>query len=446
MKNLAYHEPRAVEPRRPCAYNDSSFMNVLVIGSGGREHALAWKLKQSPRVKKLLCAPGNPGMGALGECVPADVKNPTALAELAASVKADLTVVGPELPLVLGAADEFRRRGLAVVGPSKAAAELEGSKVFAKEFMKRHGIPSANFTACADHGDAYVALCAVEWPIVIKADGLAGGKGVRIAHEPDEATAIIEAFMEKRELGDAGDRIVIEDFLEGEELSFIVLTDGQAALPLAPTRDHKRLNDGDNGPNTGGMGAYSDDAILDAALQTRIMSEIVEPTLKGLAAEGRPYQGFLYFGLMLTGEGPKLLEYNCRMGDPECQPLMVRLESDLAEVLEKVAAGKLPGTQLKWSSDASVCVVLASAGYPGKAETGKAIAGLDAAVAIEGTTVFHAGTKKADGGFVTSGGRVLGVTARAATLKAAAGRAYTAAEKIKFDGMHYRKDIAARAQ
>jgi len=421
-------------------------MNVLVIGSGGREHALAWKLKQSPRVKNLVCAPGNPGMAALAECMPADVSNPAALAELAASVKADLTVVGPELPLVLGVADEFRRRGLAIVGPSQAAAELEGSKVFAKEFMKRHGIPSANFTACADHGDAYVALCAVEWPIVIKADGLAGGKGVRIAYEPDEATAIIEGFMEKRELGAAGDRVVIEDFLEGEELSFIALTDGQTVLPLAPTRDHKRLDDGDNGPNTGGMGAYSDDAILEATLQKRILSEIVEPTLKGLAAEGRPYQGFLYFGLMLTGEGPKLLEYNCRMGDPECQPLMVRLESDLAEVLEKVAAGKLVGVRLQWSSDASVCVVLASAGYPGKAEMGKAIAGLDAAAAIEGTTVFHAGTKKSDGGIVTSGGRVLGVTSRAATLKAAAGRAYAAAEKIRFDGMHYRRDIAGRAQ
>ena len=251
--------------------------------------------------------------------------------------------------------------------------------------------------------------------------------------------------MEKRELGAAGDRVVIEDYLEGEELSFIVMTDGQTVLPLAPTRDHKRLNDGDNGPNTGGMGAYSDDGILDAAPHKRIMTEIVEPTLKGLAAEGRPYQGFLYFGLMLTDEGPRLLEYNCRMGDPECQPLMVRLESDLAEVLEKAAAGKLSGTRMEWSPDASVCVVLASEGYPGKAETGRPIAGLEAAAALDGVTVFHAGTRKADGGIVTSGGRVLGVTARATTLKAAAERAYTATAKIKFDGMHYRKDIAARA-
>jgi len=420
-------------------------MNVLVIGSGGREHALAWKLKQSPRVKKLICAPGNAGMATLAECVPADLNSPAALAELAARVGADLTVVGPELPLVLGVADEFRRRGLAIVGPSKAAAELEGSKIFAKEFMKRHGIPTAGFTACSDHGDAYVALCAVEWPIVIKADGLAGGKGVRIANEPDEATAIIEAFMETRELGAAGDRVIIEEYLEGEELSFIVLTDGQTVLPLAPTRDHKRLYDGDEGPNTGGMGAYSNDGILDAALRQRILREIVEPTLTGLSAEGKPYQGFLYFGLMLTADGPKLLEYNCRMGDPECQPLVVRLESDLADVLGKVAGGKLAGAELRWSADASVCVVLAAAGYPGKPETGKPIAGVEDAAALDGVTVFHAGTKKADGGFATNGGRVLGVTAHGPALRDAAERAYAAAARISFDGMHYRKDIAARA-
>jgi phosphoribosylamine--glycine ligase len=252
--------------------------------------------------------------------------------------------------------------------------------------------------------------------------------------------------MEKRELGAAGDRIVIEEYLEGQELSFIVLTDGKTVAPLAPTRDHKRLHDGDKGPNTGGMGAYSAEGLLDAELQARIMSEIVEPTFKGLAAEGRPYQGFLYFGLMLTREGPKLLEYNCRMGDPECQPLMVRLESDLAEVLEKVAAGNLDSAELRWSRDAAVCVVLASAGYPGKAETGKAIAGVEEASAMEGVTLFHAGMSKSDAGFATSGGRVLGVTARGGTLEAAAERAYAAAGKIKFEGMHYRKDIAARAE
>ena len=419
-------------------------MNVLVIGSGGREHALAWKLKQSRRVSKLVCAPGNAGMAELAECVPADVSNIAGLADLAERMQADLTVVGPELPLVAGVADEFARRGLKIIGPTKAAAEIEGSKVFAKQFMERHGIPTAGFIVCADHGDAYVALCAVEWPVVIKADGLAAGKGVRIADDPDQATAIIEALMEKRELGAAGDRVVIEEHLEGQELSFIVLTDGETILPFAPTRDHKRVFDSDQGPNTGGMGAYSDDAIVDATLRQRILEDIVHPTLKGLADEERPYQGFLYFGLMLTADGPKVLEFNCRMGDPECQPLMVRLESDLAEVLEKLAAGQLAGTELAWSPGASVCVVLASGGYPGQYETGKPIAGLDAAAALDNVVVFHAGTRKADGGFVTAGGRVLGVTARGPDLRAAVARAYAAAGKIKFEGRHYRKDIGTR--
>ncbi len=419
-------------------------MNVLLIGSGGREHALAWKLKQSPQVKKLVCAPGNAGMAELAECHAVEVKNVAALADLAARVRADLTVVGPELPLVLGVADEFHRRGLKIVGPTKAAAEIEGSKVFAKEFMKRHRIPTAGFTACADHGDAYSALCAVEWPVVIKADGLAGGKGVRIAYEPDEATAIIEAFMEKRELGEAGERVVIEEYLEGEELSFIVLTDGETVLPLASTRDHKRLEDGDKGPNTGGMGAYSDERLEDAGLRERILREIVAPTLKGLASDARPYQGFLYFGLMLTADGPRLLEFNCRMGDPECQPLMLRLESDLADVLERTATGRLAGVELKWSRDGAVCVVLASGGYPRSAETGKAIKGLEQAARQEGVFIFHAGTRRASGGFETAGGRVLGVTARGASLGAAVERAYAAAGKIHFDGMQYRKDIAAR--
>jgi len=419
-------------------------MNVLVLGSGGREHALAWKLKQSPLVKKLVCAPGNPGMAGLGECVAADLNDIAGLATLAERRKADLTVVGPEAPLVAGVADEFTRRGLPVVGPTKAAAELEGSKVFAKEFMKRHGIPTAGFTACWDHGDAYSALCAVEWPVVIKADGLAAGKGVRIAQEPDEATAIIEAFMEKGELGAAGEKVVIEECLEGEELSFIVLTDGKTVLPLAPTQDHKRLRDNDQGPNTGGMGAYSDDAIADAPLRARLMKEIVEPTLRGLEAEGRPYSGFLYFGLMLTAEGPRLLEFNCRMGDPECQPLVARLEDDLAETLANLAAGKLSGSSLQWSANASACVVLASAGYPGKPETGKAITGIEAAEKLEGVTVFHAGTKLADGKLVTAGGRVLGVTARGTDLRDAVDHAYAAVEKIRFEGMQFRRDIAAR--
>jgi len=419
-------------------------VHVLVIGGGGREHALAWKLKQSSRVNKLTCAPGNAGMAQLGECVALDVNDAAALASLAEKIKADLTVVGPEAPLVAGVAGEFARRGLAIVGPTKAAAELEGSKVFAKQFMQRHGIPTAGFTVCADHGDAYSALCAVEWPVVIKADGLAAGKGVRIADTPDDATAIVEAFMEKRELGAAGDTIVLEEYLEGKEVSFIILTDGRSYIPLAPTRDHKRVFDDDRGPNTGGMGAYSDDGILDAALRQRIIREIIEPTLRGLEADGRRYQGFLYFGLMLTAEGPKVLEFNCRMGDPECQPLVVRLESDLAEVLEKFASGTLAGTELRWSGEAAACVVLASGGYPGKYESGKPITGIEAAEKL-GAVVFHAGTKRADSQLVTAGGRVLGVTARGSDLRAAVERAYAAVEKIQFEGMHFRRDIGARA-
>ncbi|MEE9233910.1 MAG: phosphoribosylamine--glycine ligase [Candidatus Acidoferrales bacterium] len=429
-------------------------MNVLVIGSGGREHALAWKLKQSPRLKKLFCAPGNPGMAALGECVPADLKDIPGLASLAEKLKADFTVVGPEAPLVAGVADEFARRGLPLVGPSPAAARIEGSKIFAKEFMKRHVIPTAEFSTYWDHGDAYTALCAVEWPIVIKADGLAAGKGVRIADEPDQATAVIEAFMEKRELGAAGDKIVIEQYLEGEELSFIVLTDGKTVLSWAPSQDHKRLQDGDRGPNTGGMGAYSDDGILDASLRQRLLREIVEPTVKGLEKEGCPYRGFLYFGLMLTADGPKVLEFNCRMGDPECQPLVLRLQGDLAEALAGVAAGRLApprsfgaglaGAELQWSPEASVCVVLASAGYPGKAETGKPITGIEEAEKLEGVTVFHAATQREGDKLVTAGGRVLGVTARGADLRAAVDRAYAAVERIRFEGMQFRRDIAAR--
>ncbi len=419
-------------------------MNVLVIGSGGREHALAWKLKQSPRVGKLYCAPGNAGCAEVAECVAADIKDVAGLADLAQKLKADLTVVGPELPLVLGVADEFARRGLKLLGPTKAAAELEGSKVFAKQFMQHHRIPTADFQVCALPSDAYSALCAVEWPVVIKADGLAAGKGVHIADEPDDATAIIEALMEKGELGAAGDRVVIEEYLEGEELSFIVLTDGKTILPFASTQDHKRAFDHDQGPNTGGMGAYSDDCIADAALRQDILTKIVEPAIAGLAAEGRPYQGFLYFGLMLTAEGPKLLEFNCRMGDPECQPLLVRLESDLAEALEKTAAGQLAGTELKWSADPSVCVVLASGGYPGSYQTGKPISGIDAAGQLDGVEVFHAGTRRGEGGLVTAGGRVLGVTARGADLQAAIERCYQAVEKIQFEGRHFRRDIGAR--
>jgi phosphoribosylamine--glycine ligase len=419
-------------------------MKIFVIGGGGREHALVWNLSEGAGVEKVFCAPGNAGISAIAECVDGDPGDVSALADLAEKLGADLTVVGPELPLTLGISDEFEKRGLNLLGPSQAAAQLEGSKAFSKQFMRKHGIPTADFEVCENNTAAYTALCAVEWPCVIKADGLAAGKGVRIVEDPDQATATVDEFMQDKVLGDAGTKLVIEECLEGEELSFIVLTDGETVLPFPPSQDHKRAFDNDEGPNTGGMGAYSHDAMMDDALRQRILQEIVEPTIAGLKAVGRPYRGFLYFGLMLTAEGPKLLEYNCRMGDPECQPLLMRLESDLAEVLGKTAAGDLAGTELQWKEKASACVVLASGGYPGKYEKGEPITGLDEAAAVDGVTVFHAGTKKEGDEFVTAGGRVLGVTATGNDLQQALDRCYEAAGIIQFEGCHYRRDIGAR--
>lgn len=417
-------------------------MKILVIGSGGREHALAWKLRQSPRVTKLWCAPGNGGISLDAECLPADTKVVSALADLAEKLGADLTVVGPELPLVLGIADEFEKRGLRIIGPSKAAAQLEGSKVFAKQFMERHGIPTAPLYGIHDSaGDAYGALCAVDWPCVIKADGLAAGKGVLVAPDPDTATAFIDQLMEQRQFGDAGARVIMEEALEGEELSYIVLTDGQHIVPLAPTRDHKRALDGNKGPNTGGMGAYSTDSLLSPQLEQQVRSTIVEPAIKGLAADGLPYQGFLYFGLMLTAQGPRVLEFNCRLGDPEAQAVIARMDFDLADALEAVTDTRLAQFQPRWKLGASVCIVMASGGYPGEFETGKPIDGLDAA-AKSGAVVFHAGTKREGQKFVTAGGRVLGVTAAAASLSEALRTAYDAAGSIRFHRAHFRTDIA----
>ncbi|MGH9795120.1 MAG: phosphoribosylamine--glycine ligase [Candidatus Acidiferrales bacterium] len=417
-------------------------MKILVIGGGGREHALVWKLRQSSRVTQLWCAPGNGGILLDAECLPADTKEVSALADLAQQLGADLTVVGPELPLVLGIADEFANRGLRIIGPGRAAAQLEGSKVFAKQFMERHGIPTAPLYGIHDSaGDAYGALCAVDWPCVIKADGLAAGKGVLVAQDPDTATAFIDQLMEQRQFGDAGARVIMEEALEGEELSYIVLTDGRHIMPLAPTRDHKRALDGNQGPNTGGMGAYSTDSLLSPELEKQIRATIVEPAIRGLAAEGIPYKGFLYFGLMLTAQGPRVLEFNCRLGDPEAQAVIARMDFDLAEALDAVAAGRLAQFQLRWKSGASVCIVMASGGYPGEFETGKPIDGLDAA-AKSGAVVFHAGTKREGEKFVTAGGRVLGVTATAVSLSEALRTAYTAAGKIHFDRAHFRTDIA----
>jgi phosphoribosylamine---glycine ligase len=421
-------------------------MKVLLIGGGGREHALAWKLKQSARVEKIWCAPGNAGIAAEAECVdvdPGDVKELVALAE---KIQPDITVVGPELPLVNGIADVFAARKWPIVGPSQQAAQLEGSKIFSKEFLQQHHIPTAAmYGAYGAASDVYAALQNVKWPVVIKADGLCAGKGVFLAPDEKAAKDFIARVMEKRELGAGGSRILLEETLEGEELSFIILTDGERYATLVPTRDHKRVFEGNAGPNTGGMGAYSNDELLPAALRETIVTQIVEPTLHGLAADGIRYQGFLYIGVMLTKAGPKVLEFNCRLGDPETQAIVARMDFDLAEVLADVAARRVDASKLKWKPGASVCVVLTSGGYPGKFETGKTITGLREAGDVRGVKVLHAGTKHDGDKIVTSGGRVLGVTATGASLDEALASAYEAAEKIQFAGAHYRKDIGAHA-
>ena len=419
-------------------------MKILVLGGGGREHALVWKLNQSPRVEKIWCAPGNGGIAAEAECVAIEAGDVGAIVALAGKIQPDLTIVGPELPLVNGLTDAFRQRNWAVVGPSQQAAQLEGSKVFSKEFLKRHGIPTAKMYGTYDSATAvYRALSSVAWPVVIKADGLCAGKGVFLAPDFAAAKDFVERVMEKNELGPGGRRILLEETLEGEELSFIILTDGNRYAPLVPTRDHKRVFDGNQGSNTGGMGAYSTDELLLEDLRETIRSKVVEPTLRGLAADGILYQGLLYIGLMLTNSGPKVLEFNCRLGDPEAQAILARLDFDLAEILNDVAKGRLDPSKLRWKPRASACVVLTSGGYPGKFENGRSIEGLTAAGNINGVKILHAGTKLAGGGVVTNGGRVLGVTVAATSLKAALASVYEAVSRIHFEGMHYRKDIGA---
>ena len=425
-----------------------SKMKILVVGSGGREHALVWKLGQSADVaQKIWCAPGNGGIAGEAECVAVDAGDVAGLVALATKLVPDLTVVGPELPLVNGLVDALREQKWAVVGPEKKAAQLEGSKIFAKEFMQRHNIPTAEMYGAHDSaGGAYGALCAVDWPVVIKADGLCAGKGVFVAPDPDSATDFIERVMERNELGDGGKRVMLEQALAGEELSFILLTDGERYAPLVPTRDHKRAFDNNEGPNTGGMGAYSADELLPAELRRTIEKTIVEPTMKGLAADGIRYQGFLYVGLMLTKSGPKVLEFNCRLGDPETQAILARVDFNLAEVLADAAGGNLKPEKMGWKAGASACVVIASGGYPGKFETGKEIRGLAEAARVADVKLLHAGTKRVGETIVTSGGRVVGVTATGNTLSGALEKAYGAAGKIQFAGMHYRKDIGKPQQ
>ncbi len=420
-------------------------MKVLVIGSGGREHALVWKLRQSPRITQLWCAPGNGGIGDEAECLPTDVKSLDALLETAHRLRPDLTVVGPEAPLALGIVDEFHRRGFRIFGPTQAAARLESSKSFAKEFMQRHRIPTAHYAICGTAKNVQDALPHFHPPIVVKADGLAAGKGVVVTRTKEEATAVAAEMLSGKLLGAAGARVVIEEFLEGEELSFLVISDGVRVAPLVAAQDHKRVGDHDTGPNTGGMGAYSTADLVDPQMRKWILEHIAVPVVTGMAEEGNEFRGVLYCGLMMTARGPMVLEFNCRFGDPETQPILMRLESDLLDALEASVEGRVSEGDFKWSSEAAVCVVMASGGYPGEYETGKPIQGLNDAAQMDAVKVFHAGTQKKNGAFYTSGGRVLGVTARAGELKTAVERAYEAVARISFAGAHFRRDIAARA-
>jgi phosphoribosylamine--glycine ligase len=420
-------------------------MRILVLGSGGREHALVWKLRQSPRATKLYCAPGNGGIADEAECLPADLKSLDSLVAVASQLRPDLTVVGPELPLTLGVVDEFTRRGWPVFGPTKTASQLESSKSFAKEFLQRHHIPTAHYAICDSVDEVRAALPHFHPPVVVKADGLAAGKGVVIAQSKEEAVGVAAEMLSGKMVGEAGSRVVLEECLKGDELSFLVLSDGERVAPLVAAQDHKRVDDGDTGPNTGGMGAYSTAAIIDDKMRDWLVNHIARPVVEGMKAEGAEYKGLLYCGLMITARGPMVLEFNCRFGDPETQPILLRLESDLVEALEASIEGRVSDGDFKWSSDASVCVVMSSGGYPGTFDAGKRISGVGEAARMDGVKVFHAGTTKRDGAYYTSGGRVLGVSARAPELETAVRRAYDACGKISFDGAHYRKDIAARA-
>ncbi len=420
-------------------------MKVLVLGGGGREHALVWKLRQSPRISQLYCAPGNGGIAEDAECLPVDLKNLDSIIALGQQLHPDLTVVGPELPLTSGVVDEFTGRGWRTFGPTKDAARLESSKSFAKEFLQRHRIPTAHYAICDSLQEVREALVHFHPPVVVKADGLAAGKGVVIAASREEAAQTASDMLSGKLVGTAGARVVLEECLKGDEVSFLVLSDGERVAPLVAAQDHKRVFDGDNGPNTGGMGAYSMPTIIDDKMRDWLVNHIARPVIQGMKAEGTEFKGVLYCGLMMTARGPMVLEFNCRFGDPETQPILMRLESDLLDALEASVDGHVSEGDFKWSADAAVCVVMASGGYPGRFDAGKKILGLDAAGAVEGVKVFHAGTSRRDGEFYTSGGRVLGVTARASDLPAAVQRAYEACAKITFEGAHYRKDIAVRA-
>ena len=422
-------------------------MKILVVGNGGREHALVWKIRQSPLVKEVYCAPGNAGMARIADCVPIDTSNIIEVADFAQTIGADLTVVGPELPMVLGIADEFNRRGLLIFCPSRQAAEIEGSKAFAREFMDRHHIPGPRHAICASREDAekVVKKGSLGYPLVIKVDGLAAGKGVVVVENKAEALAAVAEMMSDKKFGTAGAKLVLEEFLAGEEVSFLVFSDGSRVVPMVSVQDHKRVGDGDSGSNTGGMGTVSPSTSFSLEMHKQIMQDIILPAIAGLSAEGRKYQGVLYAGLMITEKGPRVLEFNARFGDPETQVIMARMRSDIVPILQGVAEGNLKETKIDWAKDAAVCVVLAARGYPDAPETGQEVHGLEALDGETDVMVFHAATANRDGKVVTVGGRVLGVTALGANLDTAVERAYQSVKKISFDGMNYRRDIGQRA-
>ncbi len=426
-------------------------MKILIVGGGGREHALAWKIVQSPLVSKVFCAPGNPGIGRIAQCVPISSDNLEELAEFAALEHIDLTVVGPEAPLTAGIVDVFESRGLKIFGPSPDPARIEGSKVFAKKMMQTSGIPTADFWVCDSLTVArariadYYAAQGRDSKIVIKADGLAAGKGVVVASTPEEAEEALQKFMSDRIFGAAGDVVVIEECLIGEEASIIAITDGETVRPFIPSQDHKRVFDGDQGPNTGGMGAYAPVPFIPQETIDEAVERVLKPAISAIRSLGIPYRGFIYAGIMLTAEGIKTIEFNCRLGDPETQTILPLLESDLVPILIRASESTLDQAEIKWRKAASVCVTAASGGYPGIFQSGKVISGLDQASEREGCVVFHAGTKEKDGQLLTAGGRVLSVTAIGDDLEQASKQAYGAMSDITFEGMHYRKDIGARA-
>jgi len=420
-------------------------MKILVVGGGGREHALCWKLSSSLQVEKLYCAPGNAGIAKCAECVPIGAEDIDAILKFVDEQSVDMVAVGPEMPLVAGLADRLIEKNVKVFGPRMAAAELEGSKVFAKDLMSNAGIPTAEYGVFEDREKAWAFVRSMGSPLVIKADGLAAGKGVIVCGTIEEASNALTLIITEKAFGDAGKRVLVEECLTGEEVSFIALTDGQTVLPLASSQDHKAIFDNDQGPNTGGMGAYSPAPVVTSEMHDKIMEQVMVPTVKALTQMGKSYVGVLYAGLMIKDGVPKVLEFNARFGDPETQPQMARLKSDLAELILATIEGRLEGVTLDWDPRPSVCVVMASGGYPASYEKGKVIEGLEDADAMEDVVVFHAGTKKADGKIVTSGGRVLGVTALGDNIQSAIDRAYEAVSKIHWEGVQYRKDIGAKA-